>query len=327
MTFIIFVTKGIRVCKKFYPLLYFINYKSMKNIAVFTGGGADGAVTVGRLKELNKSYDKAFCISTGSLLGPLALLKKYDKLEELYLSATQEKITDRSIFDKDGKLIPRKVIFQALATLWRKEKSLGSSKALREFIEQNLTEDEYKELSLYRKEVYVGCYSNTTEELVYFDSSEDFEDFKDWMWASANPPLAFSMLTKKRDKDFQEEEWNDGGVHSIIPILHALCFASKGDTVDIFMHSPRPIVSFKKKIKNAFHHAARLAKAKLSNIDIQKDLDSAIKLAKAKGVKVNIYWQAYEVRDNSLIFVPSEMKERLELGKVWATDETLIDRY
>ncbi len=297
-----------------------------KQILVISGGGSDGAVTVGRLIALQRNYDVAIGISTGALLAPLALLGEHKRLAEMYTNLTQKSITETSVFKKNGMPNVPLIVYKALRSLITKEKSLGKSKALRQRIEDNYTLQDFNRLKKLTKKIHIGCYSLTCEELVWFNNvTSTFDDFKDWMWASANPPIVFSTLTKPRTENAIYEDWCDGGLASVVPVFKALEVANHGDIVDVFMHRPRLQRVEKKPLKNAFHTILRTFKA-LAKETAKKDLDF-IHLAESKGISVNVYWQEYEINENSLVFIKKEMEKRIILGQKWANDETLIDRH
>lgn len=293
-------------------------------IAVLTGGGADGAFTVGRLETLNKDYDKAIGSSTGSLASVLTLLKDWDKLGDAYENTETKDITEKSAFSKDGTLNIRKVITRTIRSYGKNQpKTVGESKALRKRINTFVSEADYNRLREQEKEAIVTCFSMTTESVSHFSSlQEKFEDFKDWMWGSANPPIVFSLLKKARLQGGDLEEWVDGGVGSITPISLAVLLGAK--EVDVFMHQPKPEYHFKKSIKNVPHFVTRLLKS-YYKVNEVKELQAGIELAKLKGIKVNVYWMPQEYYDNSLIFGKDKMKHLREMGRQNAFNN--IDKY
>lgn len=298
----------------------------MNRILVVTGGGADGAVTVSRLIALGMpSYKYGVGISTGSLIVPHALLSDGKKLKEFYLNVKQKDITDDSPFKRNGKLNVTKAIKRVLASLVGGRLSIGSSKALRETIGEAFTSKEYKALSERNKVAYVGAYSLNTDSNTYFNSSSSkYLDFLDWMWASANPPIVFSLLEKVGLNGIVEQ-WCDGGVQEVMPISFALCLANQGDEVDVFMHRPKRVKEFKPNLKNIIQYSGRVLKAIFRHSE-DKDLSLGLAIAKNKKVKLNVYWMGKEVNDNSLVFDKKEMLKRFELGKSWIQSK-FVDSY
>src|SRR5271163_4395409 len=69
-----------------------------KRILVISGGGARGAWGAGLSSYLcspaggNRTYKFAIGTSTGSLMGPLVLLKEFDKLHTAYTTVEQNSI-------------------------------------------------------------------------------------------------------------------------------------------------------------------------------------------------------------------------------------------
>ena len=144
------------------------------------------------------------------------------------------------------------------------------------------------------------------------------------MWASANPPVVFSLLEKVGFNDCVEQ-WCDGGVKEVMPISFALSLSNKGDEIDVFMHRPRRVKVFKLGVKNIVQFVGRVLPAMFKHSE-DKDLKLGLSLAKNKGVKLNIYWMGHEINENSLIFNKKEMLQRYNLGKEWVTDK-YIDSY
>jgi len=298
----------------------------MKRILVVTGGGADGAVTVGRLIALGMpNYTYGVGISTGSLIVPHALLGNGEKLKEFYLNVSQKDITEDSPFKRNGKLNVTKAIKRTLASLVGGRLSIGSSKALRETIGKAFTSKEYKALAESNKVAYVGAYSLNTDDNTYFNSSSSkYLDFLDWMWASANPPIVFSLLEKVGLSGLSEQ-WCDGGLKEVMPISFALGLASEGDELDVFIHRPKRQKEFKPHLKNIIQYAWRGLKSMFKHSE-DKDLSLGLAIAKNKKVKLNIYWMGKEINDNSLIFDKKEMLQRFELGKSWISGK-YVDSY
>ena len=292
-----------------------------KKILVVTGGGADGSVTVGRLEALGMpNYEIGVGISTGSLIVPHALLGNIEKLKKFYLNINQKDITEDSAFKKNGKLNITKTIKRTLRSLVGGRLSVGSSVSLRNTIENAFTCKEYQTLKQLNKVAYVGAYSLNTDDNTYFDTNKSkYKDFLDWMWASANPPVVFSLLEKVGYNDCVEQ-WCDGGVKSVMPISFALSLANEGDEIDVFMHRPRRKKGFRLGVKNIIDYVGRILVSLFRHSE-DKDLKLGLAIGKNKGVKINIYWMGYEVNENSLIFDKGEMLKRYSLGKDWITDK------
>jgi predicted acylesterase/phospholipase RssA len=299
----------------------------MNRIAVISGGGADGAVTAGRLAVLKPNYKKVYGISTGALLSVHTALGNWQKLEDIFTNIEQKDITEDSAFTKNGHLSISNLILKLTKDIFSKTTTLGESKNLKKLIDRSISIDEYEELKLRNKEVKIGCFSQTFDELVYFSSKfTELEDFKEWLWASACPPVVFSQLNKKRYGSGDYEQWCDGGIGAIIPIMQAVKDAENGDVIDVFLHHPRKKSYPKNKIQNIPHNVLRSFKSIVKS-RIDSELSNGLNFAEAKGVSVNVFWMEYEINSNSLVFNKEEMKTRFNLGKIWALNEKLIDRY
>ena len=291
-----------------------------RKILVVTGGGADGAVTVGRLKALGMpNYKFGVGISTGSLIVPHALLGNIDKLKDFYLNVKQKDITEDSAFKKNGKLNITNTIQRTIRSFAGGRNTIGSSKNLLKTIKKGFTIEDYTLLNKMNKTAFVGCYSMNTEENNYFSSLRlKYFDFVEFMWASANPPIVFSTLKKVYNGKLQE--WVDGGVKEVMPICFALGLANAGDEIDVFMHRPKRKKIFKNNIKNIVDFAGRVISSIFKHSE-EKDIKLGIEMARHKKVKLNIFYMGYEINNNSLIFKENEMMSRYELGKKWITKE------
>ncbi len=296
-------------------------------IAVISGGGADGAVTVGRLQALNQKYDKVYGISTGAIMATHTALGNYVKLQEFYENVKQEDITEDSAFKENGRLNVKKAISKAVFSLLNGKTSIGESKNLRKTIEKGLNISEFEMVKRLGKTVKVGVFSQTFDELVYFNSSKcGYNDWLDWVSASGSPPVVFSMLEKSRFENTKKEQWCDGGIGAVVPLMEAIYEAREGDVIDVFLHTTRKEKFEKKWIENIPHNLLRSAKSVIKS-RIDSEITNAIPYAQSKKVALNVYWMDFEVNENSLVFLKKEMVERIRLGRKWALEEILIDRY
>jgi predicted acylesterase/phospholipase RssA len=299
--------------------------KLYKKIAVIAGGGADGAHTVGTLSKLNNDYDLAVTISTGSIMGLLVVLKEWKRLATQYMTPETSDITEKSVFTKKGHIHVSKAIWRTVKSLFLPGIELGQSKNLRKLFDEHITKKDYEEAFAAGKEVRVGCYSMQTERTSFFSSRyEEFEDFKDWMWASANPPIVFSTLFKPRRKGGKNEQWVDGGIGVVNPLYQAVLQAEEGAEIDVFCHRPKPKRVWKKYIKNVPHFAARVAGA-IWGSSLNKDIKLGLQAAEMKGCIVKIYWMEKEYFNNSLIFGKSKMQLLFERGQANAFNEKNIE--
>lgn len=313
-------------------------------VAVFSGGGADGAITVGRLSVTKPDFDMAGCSSTGSLLGPLALLKEYGRLEQSYISANMGNIIEKSVFNANGKPNFLKAVAYGIETYmpWGSA-SLGESTALRKKIREEFTYEDYLKLNDSGKECLVAAYSLSFDEMIMFGNrSRLYEDYIDWMWASANVPGVASILKKKRiDIDsLPVEQWGDGGIESTSPIEETIRAAQRRldlmdeptqMEVDVYMHYPK----FKgmaqggeqrKTLQNIGHTFMRMASSKIIAAN-KRDIRLGKLAAQASKAILRIHWIDREYYPNSLVFNEKKMEHLLDVGRSIAREPSLIETF
>src|SRR5690606_27934941 len=108
----------------------------------------------------------------------------------------QDTIFNVNPFNRKGNIS----VLNLLCRFVRGKKTLGESEPLRKLIKSYLTEDLYLELKNTTnkdKEGMVAVQNCNTEKVEHkLISSEDYLDFVDWMWASANAPGFMSILEK-----------------------------------------------------------------------------------------------------------------------------------
>ncbi len=199
----------------------------MKRALVISGGGSKGAFAVGVLKELHQMYpglqfDIYVGTSTGSLVVSLSSLNLLDKLENVYTHVENKdifiegnivnKISDNSIFDVEP--------------LWK-------------LIQENYTDEDYENLKLSGKKVFLNTVCLQTNQLNVFtnDASSinpgDYKviqtvnanHFRRAMLASACQPVFMQPIRINRgvpgaaDPDLQ---YVDGGVLEYIGLQIAI---------------------------------------------------------------------------------------------------------
>lgn len=299
--------------------------KLYKKIVVIAGGGADGAHTIGTLSKLKKDYDLAVTISTGSIMGLLVVLGEWTRVATQYMAPETSDITEKSAFTKKGRIHIPKAIWRTMKSFFTSDIEVGQSKNLRKLFDEHITEKDYERVRRLSKEVKVGCFSMQTERTSFFSSRfEEFEDFKDWMWASANPPVVFSTLFKSRRSGKKKEQWVDGGIGVVNPLYQAVLYAEKGAEIDVFCHRPKPKIEWKKYIKNVPHFIMRLASS-LFKSSQNKDILLGLQAAEAKNCLVRIYWMEKEYFNNSLIFGKEKMQLLFEHGQANASNKKNIE--
>lgn len=284
----------------------------LKRALLISGGGAWGAYGGGTLARINNEYDTIIGVSTGALMSPLAALGEWEFLKIGYTSINNSGIFDRVWYKpypvtKKGKLNK----FAIIITLLLGHKTIATSKNLRRSIDKYFPESYFRELRNSDKEVLVGAqnYAEIPSKIHYFSSlNESYEDFKDWMWCSANFPF-FTTLVKKGWRDsvgnLHIGQWSDGGLTDLIgfdQLIH-------GDynEIDIVLHRTQSVSKFEgNKINNLIENVTTSINAMRYDIEFEY-FESKIQELVNKGIKVTVYWLPRKLNNNSMLFNEKEM--------------------
>jgi hypothetical protein len=310
--------------------------KEIKRGLVVSGGGAWGAYGAGLLAGLNKKYDVIAGISTGALMSPLVALNEFDILEEAYTS-----VSDKDIFDlkwykpnpvkKNGKLSILAVLYALIAG----NESLATANNMRKLIDKFVTEDQYNRIRENGTNVIVGA-QNLKEKpsrLHYFDVLEqDFEDFKDWMWASAVAPFYCNLVEKEwtdENGDTHMGQWTDGGVTELVSLGKVLDVMRKyrgvEREVDVIIHRSEPEPNFDSdKVCNLIDNVTGVINAMRYDIEFENVLERAERFAKKRNATVNIYFLPRKLSANAMVFNKQQMKSWWEEGYNSIGDETKV---
>jgi predicted patatin/cPLA2 family phospholipase len=280
-----------------------------KKALVISGGGSKGAWAGGVIQHLvedqEKDYDLYVGTSTGSLLAPLTSIRELSILKEGYTSITSEDIFSINPFDRDGNIKK----WNAIKRLITLKKTLGETHNLRKLIKKHFHEKHFERLFKSDKEV-IAVVANVTDKRPEFKSSNEntYEDFVDWLWASANAPMVTSILEK------DDCQYEDGAIYQHIPVQVAI---ENGATeIDVIVLSPEGFGVVKRsKITNLIQHFFRLMdimqrKIAKDNIDLSK-LNSY-----GREIAINIYYTPYSLTENSLVFDKEQMNGWWEEGYI-----------
>ena len=327
-----------------------MNKKKKRNkYACISGGGADGGFTCGYIAETKPSYQGGAGVSTGALLILLTLIRKYGSLTDAYINATDDDIIEDSLFNDNGGV----KLFTALQRFYKaykdKDPSVTHSTALRKYIDEFIEEEDFEKGLKYPIALGVHSYSYK-ENLYVVNKGVTFEDFKDWMWISANVPGFMSTVTKARPGSDELEQWTDGGVQENVPLKW--CLLNGADEVDVYMHSPKPSYfnswirrifnksgiqntaytlhenfGERKKSKNLTNPHETLLRVGQGVIkdSWQESLLSGLLLAALTKKRVRIIWMPQEFYDNAFKFGKDKMKHLYEEGKRSARKGDTID--
>lgn len=282
---------------------------------VISGGGSKGAWAGGvveQLKENGTNWEVYIGTSTGNFVAPMTAVGDIDKLKESYLGINQKSIFSLNPFNKKGKI---KVLNAALRVLMGKT-SVGSAKNLEKLIKQFFTKKDYEKI---KNKTVISTVTNLTKSRTEFkyNKHETYEDFCDWMLASASVPLVFDLVEKNGD------QYVDGGVLENIPIQQAI---DEGcDEIDIIVLSPQRDNVRYAKVNNMFELSSRLVSVMLN--EFEKDDIKISKLkANHKDVKLNFYYTPTSLTSNCINFDKKEMKKWWEEGYEFAKDKSMVKK-
>lgn len=275
----------------------------MQNIAIISGGGSWGAYTVGRLYKEAKDYDVIVGCSTGSLMAPMVALNDYDRLKEAYTSITAKDIFSYNPMTKKGKV-------HILRVLWRiitLKMTIGDTKALKDTIKKFFTLEDFNRLKSSPKEVYITLtnLSSRINRTVYKRLKDcEYEQFVEYMWASASIPMMGSLVT------MDGNIYCDGGTTEAVPMKFV--YDNFNDyKIDCFIHRPPRTVGYYKQPRNIFALVVRLLDIQRAEIN-----DNNIEMGKAlmDPFAVNCYLLPEVPKHNYTIFDKNIMREWFNVG-------------
>lgn len=302
-----------------------------KKVLVVSGGGSRGAWGAGVAKALsqNSNYVCVVGTSTGSLMAPLVILRKFDSLETAYTTQSQHDIFNVNPFKPNGAIRP-------LNALWRLiigKRTLGESKNLKKLINKYFPIEDFNALKAQKKTVIVNVVNLTTDSLES-KSSDDFphELFKSWIWASGNEPVFMSLYHKKVKYLIKGKikkitnYYVDGGLRRVIPLQEGVAYAVKHHIrdIDVIINAPLTDTTNAECIKP--HYDPTILGSVLQTIDITLNevklenikigLDSA-KMGVNDFIRVRIISMPVDLyckAQNELIFNKDIMKEFWDRG-------------
>lgn len=297
----------------------------IKKACVISGDGAWGAYGGGTLARINGDYDTIVGVSAGSLLAPLAALKEWELLKMSYTTINNSDIFDNCWYK--GKPLTKKNKLRKLPiimTLMLGQKSVCTSNVLRKTINRFFSEDYFNELRNQKKEILVGTqnFAQIPSKIHYFSSmNEEYEDFKDWMWCSANFPF-FTSLVKKgwRDNEgnFHIGLWCDGGLTDLVGLDQLMI--KEYDEIDIILHRTKNTNSFEaNKINNLMGNVATSINILRYNVEFEFFYEKIRRLNR-RGAKVRIFWLPRKLNQNSMVFNQKEMTAWWDEGYKTAFD-------
>lgn len=196
----------------------------MKTALAISGGGSNGAFSVGVVETLIKEFGLTFDVvsgtSTGSLIAPLVALNDIDKAVDIYTS----------VHTKD-----------VLTLNWKRFfiDGLYNTKPLEKLIADYMTPSRYKDLMFSDTEVILCTISLQSGKKSYFSQRAsipgtttwaDKEEFVAAVLGSTNQPVF--MIPSK----FRGHQFVDGGVREVIPL--EVCTQAGAERIFVVASSP-----------------------------------------------------------------------------------------
>lgn len=275
-----------------------------KTACVISGGGALGAYTIGRMSKLDRDYDYVVGCSTGSLIAPLAALKKWDVLREAYTNIEQKDIFDVNPFNENGKL----KIFHSIFRIITGKKTIGENKNLKKLIVKYFTKEDYEELRRLGKDVIITVANITKkEQIVEYKSimDHDYEKFVEFMWASASVPVVCSYI------EIDNKVYVDGGLCETTPLTKGI--EAGAGKIDCYIHSLENEHGEREKPSNIFKMLVHIWGALRKEIT-SNDLLNGLLEAKQRGIVINLKFLPERLSNNMMIFDKEKMRKWYELG-------------
>ena len=280
---------------------------------VISGGGSKGAFAGGvseyLIKVTHKDYKLFVGTSTGSLLVPFLAIGDTERIKKIYTTIKQEDIFTVCPFiikKKDGIVKTSINHFGILKQFFKRQKTLGDSRALRNLIFKSFTPADFAQIKKLGKEVVVTV-ANLTTNMIEYKSSDDYgyDDFCDWIWASANMVPLMSLVQK------DGYDYADGGFGNLIPIQQAIV---KGATnIDVIVLRLKNGVYNNPPLRNGLDAFARTYDFMLNQIAID-DLLIANLQAASNNVTIAFYYINRLLTTRSFIFDATEMKQWWQEG-------------
>lgn len=292
---------------------------------VISGGGARGAWGVGVAEGISKknNYDLVVGTSTGSLMGPLVLLRDFKRLRKAYTSVIQDSIFNVNPFNSDGSICYWRFAYRLLTGA----KTLGETQNLLKLIKKFFKEEDYK--SIREKGYnYGAAVTSLTSNTVKVESIRDnsYEDMKEWMWASANEPVFMTTVQKNG------EAWVDGGLKDYLPIAYAI--DQGAGQIDVIIHNGLQFAPTKWKqtggIMDLLLRTITIFKADVGEDDVAiAKLMATVKDKVKKEVTLNLYFMSPDqvnMIPNELIFNKAIMTKLLKEGYESVINGTIIKK-
>ena len=302
----------------------------MRRGLLISGNGSWDSYGNGTLARINGNYNIVVGMSTGSLSAPMIALNQWEMLRNGY-----ETMDTYDVFDirwykiKPINKIGRIRRFPIIMTLLFGNKTIYTSNKLRKSLDYYLNEEYYDDLRKENKEILVGVqnFSQVPPKIHFFSSMvENCNEFKDWMWCSANFPFYGSLVKKSwhdTSGNFHVGRWN-GGVLTDLDGLNQLMNKNL-DEVDIVLHRPRPEDKLEgNHIHSLVEYVVSSIQSLRNDYETQYFYEKIHELNKA-GTRVRVFWLPRKLSANSMSFDSFEMLAWWDEGYATAFDSRRLE--
>lgn len=243
------------------------------------------------------------------MLVPFLAIGEIERIKEIYTTLRQEDIFDVSPFiikNKNGVLRTKINHIGILTQFLKNKKTLGSSENLRNLIRRSFTSKDFAKLRSSGKEVIITV-ANLTRQVVEYKSSNNYEydDFCDWLWASANLIPIMSLLIKNG------EEYGDGGFGNLIPVQEVVRQGAL--SVDVIVLNPEQRVFASPPLHNALDSLVRTYEFMLTQIAIDDLLIARLKAAD-QHADIHFYYTNRILTEYPYVFDAEQMKKWWQEG-------------
>ena len=284
---------------------------------VISGGGSKGAFAGGvaqfLIKECKKQFDIFIGTSAGSLLIPLLSLGETEKMHTIFTTVNQGDIFNINPFivsKRNGVFKTGINHFGILSMFLKQKKTFGESLSLRELIRKFLSEEDFLKIKNAPSDVVVTVANLTTMQVEYKSAKNcTYDDFCDWVWASANVVPFMSLLQK------DNFEYGDGGLGNNVPVSRAIMMGAT--EIDVIVLKPAKHEIKNPPVRNALELTERAFNFMLNQIQID-DLTIGRMEGLQKDITLNFYQPTETLTANSMIFDPVKMKEWWNIGLEYA---------
>jgi predicted patatin/cPLA2 family phospholipase len=283
---------------------------------VISGGGSKGAFAGGVAEYLIKNKDNNYDIFVGTSVGSLLIshlaLHKIDELKTIFSNIHNNDVFNIYPFkvkEVDGDYKLKINHFNTIRAFFKGCSTFGESKNLKKLIKRVLTKEDFEILKT--KAQVIFTVSNLTKQQVEYKTAleNNYEDFCDWMWASANF-VPFMSLLKKNDCQYA-----DGGFGSHVPVLKAIELGACEIDV-IVLDDPNPKTE-NCLSTNPFETLVGAFKFMSNQIGLNDVLIGKLKGRQSK-IDIHLYKCPENLTNNPLFFNPKQMTAWWEKGYQFA---------